>query len=193
LHAGKAEQLSRDTPVAPNDQNAEIQSLAEATKDLPRLRNEVRQLRQQKPELERLKGENAQLAAQVASGANRPKLAQMEGYVAKEKWTQAGFATPEATVQSFFWAVANKDVGALAECMAGDARKSMEQEIQRSIAKGKQFEEQFEPFTKMQGFRIAEQKQLSDDKIELSVQAAAGGHAMPMRLQLIDGQWKLSN
>jgi hypothetical protein len=97
-------------------------------------------------------------------------------------------------VQTFFWAIANKDIAALTECVTGEARKSMEQGIQRSIAEGgKSFEEQFEPLAKLQGFRIAEKKQVSDDKVELSIQASAGGRAMPMRLQLENGEWKLSN
>ena len=69
----------------------------------------------------------------------------------------------------------------------------MEEELQRSAAGGKAFEENFGPFAKMQGFRIAEKKQLSESKVEVSIQAAAGGRAIPMRLQLENGEWKLSN
>src|SRR6185503_2215744 len=84
--AENAARENRGAPPRVDDQ--EIQSLTEATRELPKLRNEVRQLRQQKPEIDRLLSENGQLAAQISSGANRPKLAQMEGYVAKEQWVQ---------------------------------------------------------------------------------------------------------
>src|SRR5687767_7247955 len=77
--AENAARENRRAPPRVDDQ--EIQSLTEATRELPKLRNEVRQLRQQKPELERLQRENAQLATQISTSANRPKLAQMEGYL----------------------------------------------------------------------------------------------------------------
>jgi len=173
----------------------EIETLQAANADLPKLRNEVRKLREEKRELEKLQTENERLATalKAAPRTSAPPLSEAEGFVLKEKWTRAGFATPEATVQSFFWAVANKDIAALAECAGGEFRKIMEREMQRSIAEGKSIEDQFEPLAKMQGFRIAEKKQISDDKVELSIQAAAGGRAMPMRLQLVNGEWKLSN
>jgi len=174
----------------------EIEALQTANRDLPKLRNEVRKLREEKRELEKLQTENERLAASLKASpkSSAPPLSEAEGFVLKQTWSKAGFATPEATVQTFFWAIANKDVTALAECVTGDARKSMEEELQRSAAGGgKPFEEHFGPLAKMQGFRIAEKKQLSDDKVELSIQAAAGGRAMPMRLQLANGEWKLAD
>ena len=193
----EAARLARENAEAakPGGESQEAAALMEANKELPKLRNEVRQLRQQKPEIERLRAENARLANAIKSSTNiaRPRLAEMEGYVAREQYSRAGFATPEATMQTFFWAVANKDITALAECVTGQARKSMEQEIQKAAAGGKSFEEQFEPLAKLKGFRVAEKKQLSEDKVELRIQAAAGGQAMPMVLQLENGEWKLSN
>ena len=173
----------------------EIETLQTANADLPKLRNEVRKLREEKRELERLQTENERLAASLkaAPKPSAPPLSEAEGFVLKQTWSRAGFATPEATVQTFFWAIANGDITALAECVTGDARKSMEKEMQRSIAEGKSIEDQFEPLAKMQGFRIAEKKQLSENKMEISIQAAAGGRAMPMRLQLENGEWKLAN
>ena len=180
----------------PNVSRDEIEELYEANRDLPKLRNEVRTLREERRELEKFQAENQRLTAALKGAPKAsapPPLSEAEGFVLKEKWTRAGFATPEATLQSFFWAVANKDIAALAECMAGDARKSMEKEMQRSIAEGKSLEDQFEPLAKMQGFRIAEKKQVSENKMEISIQAATGGRAMPMRLQLENGEWKLAN
>jgi hypothetical protein len=116
----------------------------------------------------------------AAPKTNASPLSEAEGFVLKGKSFHApAFATPEATVQTFFLGLANKDIAALAECVTGEARKSMEKELQRSVAEGRQFEDQFEPLAKMQGFRIAEKKQIADDKIELGIQASAGGRVMP--------------
>jgi hypothetical protein len=172
----------------------EVQNLTEATRDLPKLRNEVRQLRQQKPELERLRNENVRLAAQIASSTNRPKLAEMEGYVPKEKWTLAGFATPEATVQSFFWAIANQDISSVVQCMA----PKMKQQFEREFA-GKSIEEQqkaladgMAAFGRMSGFRVAETQHVSENKVMIAIQAAAGGHLMRLPLERVGNEWKLN-
>jgi hypothetical protein len=188
--------LSSDNRAAapvPAD-NEEIQNLTEATRDLPKLRNEVRQLRQQKPELERLRNENVRLAAQISSGTNRPKLAQMEGYVAKEKWAQAGFATPEATVQSFFWAIANQDVSYMVQCMA----PKMRAQYDRQFA-GKSLEEQQKELAEgmaalggMGGYRVAETEKISENKVVIGIEAAAGGHVMKMPMERIGNEWKLN-
>lgn len=174
----------------------EIETLQTANRDLPKLRNEVRKLREEKREFEKLQGENERLAAtlKAAPKTTAPPLSEAEGFVLKQTWSKAGFATPEATVQTFFWAIANKDIASMAECSTGKARKSMEQAIQQSMADGgRSFEEQFAPLAKMQGFRVAEKKQIAEDKIELGIQAAAGGRVMPMRLQLDNGEWKLAD
>jgi hypothetical protein len=173
----------------------EIDELRSANRELPKLRNEVRKLREEKRELEKLQLENERLASalKAAPKTSAPPLSEAEGFVLKQTWSKAGFATPEATVQTFFWAIANKDISVLTECVTGEARKSMEQGIQKSIEGGKSFEEQFEPLAKLQGFRVAEKKQIAENKIELGIQAAAGGRAMPMRLQLENGEWKLAD
>lgn len=193
--AAKAERAARENRGAPQHiDDQEVQSLVEATKELPKLRNEVRQLRQQKPEIDRLRSENGQLAAQISSGANRPKLAQMEGYVAKEQWAQAGFATPEATIQSFFWAIANQDPAYIVQCMA----PKMQREYERQFA-GKSPEEQKQalgegmgPLSRMGGYRIAETEHVSDSKVIIGVEAAAGGHVLKIPLERIGNEWKLN-
>jgi len=190
-----AENAARENGgLPPRVDGQEIQSLTEATRELPKLRNEVRQLRQQKPEIDRLRSENGQLAAQISSGANRPKLAQMEGYVAKEKWVQAGFATPEATIQSFFWAIANQDPAYIVQCMS----PKMKREFDREFA-GKSPEEQQKVFAegmgtlgRMGGYRIAGTEQVSENKVIIGIEAAAGGHVMKMPLERIGNEWKLN-
>lgn len=192
--AESAPRENRGAPQPVNDQ--EIQSLTEATRELPRLRNEVRQLRQQKPEVDQLRAENGQLAAalKTAPKTTARRMSEAEGFVLREKWTHAGFATPEATVQTFFWALANKDLRAWAQCMSGKDAQKMEQEIRESADGGaKRMEAKFADVANIQGFRISERKQIAADKVELGLQAATGGQMLLMHLQLVDGEWRLSN
>jgi cell division protein FtsB len=193
----EAAQLTRENAELSNlrSANQEITALREANKDLPRLRNEVRQLRQAKPEIEKLRAENTRLAAAMNSQTNtaRPRLAEMEGYVAKETWANAGFATPEAALQTFFWAAQQGDLQRMAECLAPEGRRDFEKEFagKTEEERSKKIEQNLAPLVRIGGYRIAERQQTSEDKVTLGVQAAAGGRVMPFPVQRIGNEWKL--
>jgi hypothetical protein len=179
--------------------------------DLLRLRNEVRQLRAHRPELDRLRAENERLAAEINSGITAPqKLSEMEGFVAKESWSNAGFDTPEATVQTFFWAIREGDVARMAECMPAKERQYLlrltgpgnEQERERTLS-------EFQGLTQGSGFRIvnrAEEQGLMTRagqsiaegtpvpvKVTLGLQAAAGGAVIPLQLTREHDGWKVKS
>jgi hypothetical protein len=180
-----------------------------ASTDLLRLRNEARQLRAQLPELGRLRAENGRLAAEISSGIAAPqKLSEMEGFVAKESWSNAGFDTPEATVQTFFWAIREGDLARIAECMPAKDRQYLlrlteeghEQEREKTLS-------EFQGLTQASGFRIvnrAEEQGLVTRagqsitegtpvpaRVTLGLQAAAGGAVIPLQLSREPDGWKL--
>src|SRR5688572_13477447 len=76
-----------------------------ASAELPLLRNEVRQLREQQQLSEKLRAENERLRADAESGASPARFSEKEGYLSREAWTNAGMGTPEAVVQTFFQAL----------------------------------------------------------------------------------------
>src|SRR5438552_3511486 len=111
-------------------ENAEIQTLRAAIKDLLKLRSEVRQLRAQAAEMEKLRKENQRLRSAINSiGDGRMAFSQMEGFVAKETWSHAGFATPEAALQTFLWAVREAQFAQIAECMSPESRPRFERDF----------------------------------------------------------------
>jgi cell division protein FtsB len=193
----EAAQLARENAELPKLRaaNQEIVALTGANQDLPRLRNEIRQLRQSKPEIEKLRAENTRLAAAVNSATNsgRPRLTEMEGFVAKDTWANAGFATPEATLQTFFWAAQQGDLQRLAECMTPESRRGFEKEFEGKTdeQRRKMFEEGFARVLRIPGYRVAERQQTSDDKVTLSLQAAAGGRTIQFPVQRIGNEWKI--
>jgi hypothetical protein len=181
----------------------------DAGTDLLRLRNEVRQLRAAQPELDRLRVENGRLAAEISSGVAVPqKLSEMEGFMAKESWSNAGFDTPEATVQTFFWAIREGDLAQIAECMPAKDRQYLlrlkeeghEQEREKTLG-------EFQGLTQGSGFRIvnrAEEQGLMTRsgqsiaegtpvpvRVTLSLQAAAGGAVIPLQLSREPEGWKV--
>ena len=80
----------------------EAEELRAANRDLPKLRNEIGQLRRQKADLEALRAENQRLATAPNSKTPAPSIPII---LAKESWTNAGMGSPEAALQTFFWAM----------------------------------------------------------------------------------------
>ena len=175
--------------------NQEVIALVQANKDLPKLRNEIRQLRQQKPETDRLRAENARLLAAIKSSTNtaRPRLADMEGYVAREAWTQAGFATAEAALQTFFWAIQQRDFQQVSECLSPDNRQGFAKEFEGKTEqeRTKIFDQGIGQLGGMTGYRISEKEQVADDTVNLGIQAAAGGHVLRLQVRRFGNEWKI--
>jgi len=87
-------------------------------KELLRLRGEVGVLRQQSKELETLREENrqARIALESSPKTQTAGVAGTTGntnYWPRDSWAFAGYATPKAALQSYFWAANKGDVKAL--------------------------------------------------------------------------------
>jgi len=94
------------------DVSVEISNLQAQSHDLPKLRNEVRGLREQVRELDALRAENARLRSQAQRSSQLPQfppfLANLP-FLGKDSLTNAGFATPEAAAQTYFWSIREAD------------------------------------------------------------------------------------
>ena len=161
--------------------------------ELLRLRNEVRRLRGQQPEIARLRAENERIRSELNSGKFNPRrLADLEGFIPRENWASAGFATPEAAAQSFFAAIASGDLEQLLRCASPEAAKDLRQQIQEDPEQfQREQREELGRFAKVSGFRVAERRQLADDRIVLSLQFSAEGEAMPLPLRRVGSEWKI--
>jgi hypothetical protein len=178
--------------------------------ELLRLRNEVRQLRLQRSESDRLKMENERIATEIRSGiASQQKLSEMEGYLAKESWSNAGFDTPEAALQTYFWAMREGNIARFVECLPKKDRKYMaaltepgqEQEREQMLS-------DFRLMTQGAGFRVVE-KVIQEEgfltkgnpptgseprvptKVLMRIQAVAGGAVVPVSFRLDEDGWKV--
>jgi len=161
--------------------------------ELLRLRNEVRRLRAQQQDVEKLRAANQRVAEEIKSGKITPRrLADMEGAVPREKWTFAGFTTPEATVQTFFAAIASGDPEQVMRCMpARDAERMRQQMAQDPESFRKNFMGEFNKLGKISAFRITGTRTIDDDRMEVLVQAVADGESMPLPLHRVGSEWRL--
>ena len=192
----EAQRLGHENETIPQlrTEREEVESLRNANRDLLRLRNEVRQLRGQSGEIEALRKENQRLASEVQSLAQGklPRLSNMQGYVAKESWSNAGFATPEQALQTFFWALRLGDLRQVAECISPEMRPHFDREFQNmsELEQKKAFEQGFGQLARIGGYRMAQKEQVSEDEALLGVQAAAGGMVMKMVFRRFGNEWK---
>jgi len=163
--------------------------------ELLRLRNEVRRLRAQQQEAEKLRAANQRAAEEIKSGKFTPRrLADMEGAVPREKWTFAGFATPEATVQSFLAAIASGDPEQVMRCLPAEETERMKQQMAKDPESfRKEFLGGLDKFGKLTAFRITGTRSIDDDRMEILVQVVADGESMPLPLRRVGTEWKLGD
>jgi hypothetical protein len=121
--------------------NDELKVLRVQVQDLLRVRHELRLLRSATNDLAKLQEENRRLK-QATTDTNALSAAMpdtvvvatgdAEDFVARQNWTFSGYATPEATLQSWMWALREGDLGAFLDTLMPDDRARFEAQLQRS-------------------------------------------------------------
>jgi hypothetical protein len=162
----------------------------EGRRELARLRNEVRQLRAQKPDMDRLRSANERLALKIAEMSKPPIAATEEqGFVMRQNWAAAGFGSPEALLLTFFWAAREQDYQNALACMTPEGMTSM---IDKHTANLKS--EAIEGLARLaavQGLRVAGLRTNSTDSFHMDVQSNPNGPAITFSLRRIGEEWKI--
>lgn len=164
-------------------------------RELAKLRNEVTQLRSQKRLLDTVRQERAALTAAQAPKPAAPHVTP-PGFIAKDNLANAGFATPDDAMQTFFWAIREGDMEAAIQALSPSSRERLRMErltpeqraeMQRDF-KGKGRQEMLNHFTEV-GIRSRET--VSDDVMVLHVGSSFTTNTMPMRVERTAEGWKL--
>ena len=170
-------------------ENREIGPLRNETRELHKLRNEVRQLREQAKGLAQVQSENQRLKAAVAPRTNAPTpVATLQPLTTLDQVSYLGMETPEATLQSFLWAIRQEHVHAFRNCLIPEKQKEMESQTEEQIrANMREMKRRFK------GFRIDAKKEVSADEVQLGVQFYEEQEETKMALPLkrIAYEWKL--
>jgi RNA polymerase sigma factor (sigma-70 family) len=169
--------------------------------ELLRLRGEVGLLRGQSNELARLREENRRLragliAGQGAKAAKPPPEVSPEDIFPKESWAFAGYATPEATLQTFHWATVRGDVKTVASCRAPPAEQALTQAHMQKEFEGKSESEiatLLESRTSsLLGFRILARTNLPNGQAAVTYYYDGAGIVRGMRLEKVGNEWKIA-
>lgn len=167
---------------------AEMARYKQVNSDLPRLRNDVRQLRRKMDEASQVQQENAQLRTLLATG--KPSQAvpgRPEKFIPFGDLRDLGNSTPEALVCTTFWALVKGETNRLMDCIYVDpANRSLPfpsfglgGELAKRDTNG------------FPGFGIIGQKNVSPDEVVLALQAAEQGSVMELTAIRVGNQWKI--
>jgi hypothetical protein len=163
----------------------------EVSPELLRLRNQVSQLGARQRELAGVAAEADGLRAQLArQQTNTPAGARLApGFIRKAEARQAGYATPEDTLQTFLWALQHRDFTNLLQTMTPEAAQKMQTMVQQS---GRSSEEFFKESESLPGLAIRGREDLPDGSVQLQVEMVPGIPPEKFVVRNVNGQWKLA-
>lgn len=121
-----------------------------------------------------------------ARPTDEQKVIQLEEpYLEKTAWKDAGFKTPQATGQTFMWAMREGDWKKIRSCFASpdDVDDEPSEEDIEKMEKARE---------RAKGFQALAFKGLNDGTVELKFRVS-GWQEEPLvhRLKKVDGEWKL--
>jgi hypothetical protein len=180
-------QANRSQPL-PDDQ----------LRELLRLRGEVGILRQQGKELETLRNENRQVRAALESSLKTPNAgaagaAATADYWPRDSWAFAGYASPDAALQTSVWAANKGDVKAFLGGTTGEIQKSVEEHI-AGKSDSEASAELMADTGRLKSVRVVNREVEGDDTVVFmtAFEAENGTETNKMVIKKIGNEWKLS-
>lgn len=167
----------------------EIGQLRSENRDLLKLRNEFGALSEQKPEYERLKAENQRLLSEATKNAPvRTEFSMAPIYITKENLIQVGLLTPEATIQTFYWAEREEDTATFSNCLVPERQES--QNVMDAYAHWSF------GLRDILAIEIVARRPIGPDTIQLGVQLYRSSDRdhpkkILIKLKLVGSEWKL--
>jgi hypothetical protein len=136
-------------------------------------------------------GEREQLRAQLAnsSSAQTSGIPLPPGYMRKNTALNVGYGTPEDTLQTFLYALNRRDFPTLTRTLEPVAAQKLESEM---LQGGRSVGEFFKDAEMMPGLSVRKRETQPDGSIEMEVEIAPGMPPDKIRLQQINGEWKMS-
>lgn len=186
--------LEKSAGVQAQDAAQQIEQLREENRDLLRLRGEVSQLNDAKMEFQKVSAENERLRGLVQNVAKPDSKAMKPIVIRMDSLSDHGHGTPEATVQTFFWAERDGSADELRRCVAPVRWTPMFDSISEQDRK-RFFERVQHGLDQFISIEIVARKDLNSTTVMLGLQPrlrnGRQGPKIVLTLTLRDGDWKL--
>jgi hypothetical protein len=167
-------------PASPADDAAKIELL--------RLRNEVSQLMERTKGLASIRAENQTLQTRLAAKGTNNLTGLPPGYLRTRDAEWVGTGTPENTLQSFLWAIKQRDQARLMQLLA-PTESSLQLSNHLHANPG-----EFFTAGNIPGLRPIQKETLPDGSVSIKLELMPGEVNFPdstIRFKNINGEWKM--
>ena len=170
----------------------------ERLKELLRLRGEVGVLRQQGKEIETLRQENRQARAALEStlrtrNAGTQRAAATTDYWPRDSWAFAGYANPDAALQTSVWAASKGDLRALLGSTTCELQKQVEKDLDGK-SESEATVRAMDEVARLKSVRVVNREVQADDTVVLTAAFEEGTdtHTTKLLMKKIGNEWKIS-
>jgi hypothetical protein len=187
----RAESSRTISQTTPNDVTTVPEELHAPSLELLRLRGQVGQLDRRRRELDGVLTENERLRTQVADRkAGKPGSSLSSGgYLRRAEARFAGYATPEATLQTLLWALHNRDLTNILMAFTPEIAEKLTSDLQQP---GRSAEDFFNGVDALIGMQVIGREE-SDAGIALQVEIVPGMPPETIQLRQVNGEWKMAS
>jgi hypothetical protein len=182
---------SISTPLPPTSaanesatSTASVGATADTSPELLRLRSEAGLLAARQRELLPLQTENEQLRARINAAGTNIGAALPPGYLRKSQARFVGYGTPDDTLQSFLWALHNRNLTNLLQALTPGSAKLLQSQTESMDS----FLEQMQALV---GMSITEREQLPDGGMALKVQVLPELPPANITFRNTNREWKM--
>lgn len=162
---------------------------ADSSRELMQLRAEVTRLTARKRELANVGETSARLRAQLDSPqTNSDSIPIPPGYIRRSYAQFRGFSTPEASLESWLWALHNHDFTNMLRALSPD----QPQHFQARMAVKDKPADFFKETDILPGLAIQSRREMPDGSVELQVFIAPNMPPQNMHFHLLNGEWKMA-
>ena len=167
-------------------------------RELLRLRGEAGVLREQRQELETLREENRRVRAALesrlkAQSAGAAGTAATADYWPRDSWAFAGYASPEAALQTFFWAVSTGELETALSGTTGEIQEMGEKE-KEGKSEGEASAKAIADFATYKSVDVLDREVQADDAVVLNIAVVDKKRTITAKVLMkkIDNDWKFS-
>ena len=185
LRAEQQQKLAYAT--APTDPTPpQVASSPSVSREVLQLRNQVGQLRRRRDELLPVRAEHDRLVLELAArGTNASGLPR--NFIRKSEARLVGYSSPEATLQSFLYAIRNRDLTNFFQAFTPEGVSQLKSQ---GLESPDRLQKLFDESQDLIGLSILDQKR-QQDLISANVQILPGVPPTPILFRLVNSQWKM--
>ena len=186
LRAEQQQKLADATAPAEALPPPQVASYPSVSREVLQLRNQVGQLRRRRDELLPVRAEHDRLVLELAArGTNASGLPR--NFIRKSEARLVGYNSPEATLQSFLYAIRNRDLTNFFQAFTPEGVSQLKSQ---GLESPDRLEKLFDDSQDLIGLSILDQKR-QQDLISANVQILPGVPPTPILFRLVNSQWKM--